>query len=160
MKSLCFKYDRHGIELLKRGLYYPIVNIDGLVSGYTGSGTKTVLPRKATAKIDIRFGPKIEPDDIVVALKKHLETHGYGDIEVIVRDCYTWAKTDFSERIVQNMLESYRRHKVEPGNLADVNRSRPLFRVSKGSWPSRRLWGVLDTAEGLMWQTNICRYGD
>ena len=29
MKSLCFKYNRSGIELLKKGLYSPIINING-----------------------------------------------------------------------------------------------------------------------------------
>lgn len=114
MKSLCFKYDRSGIELLKKGLYSPIININGFKAGYTGSGTKTVLPRKATAKIDIRFGPNLEPEQVVDYLKTHFADQGYADIEIIVRDAYAWAKTDFSERIVQKMLHAYRLHGVEP----------------------------------------------
>jgi acetylornithine deacetylase/succinyl-diaminopimelate desuccinylase-like protein len=114
MKSLCFKYDRSGIELLKKGLYSPIININGFKAGYTGSGTKTVLPRKATAKIDIRFGPNLEPDQVVEYLKSHFHSQGYGDIEIIVRDAYTWSKTDFSEQIVQKMLQAYRLHDIEP----------------------------------------------
>jgi acetylornithine deacetylase/succinyl-diaminopimelate desuccinylase-like protein len=114
MKSLCFKYDRSGVELLKKGLYSPIININGFKAGYTGSGTKTVLPRKATAKIDIRFGPNLEPDQVVEYLKSHFHSQGYGDIEIIVRDAYTWSKTDFSEQIVQKMLQAYRLHDIEP----------------------------------------------
>ena len=114
MKSLCFKYDRSGIELLKKGLYSPIINIDGFKAGYTGSGTKTVLPRKATAKIDIRFGPNLEPEQVVELFKTHLAKQGYADIEIIVRDAYTWAKTDFSEAIVQKILQTYRFHGIEP----------------------------------------------
>ena len=63
MKSLCFKYDRHGIDLLKRGPYSPIINVNGFHAGYSGHGTKTILPRKETAKIDIRFGSNMEPDE-------------------------------------------------------------------------------------------------
>jgi acetylornithine deacetylase/succinyl-diaminopimelate desuccinylase-like protein len=114
MKSLSFKYDRSGIELLKKGLYSPIINIDGFKAGYTGSGTKTVLPRKATAKIDIRFGPNLEPEQVVECLKTHFADQGYADIEITVRDAYTWAKTDFSEDIVQKMLQAYRLHGIEP----------------------------------------------
>ena len=114
MKSLCFKYDRSGIELLKKGIYSPIINIDGFKAGYTGSGTKTVLPRKATAKIDIRFGPNLEPEQVVERFKGHLASQGYADIEIIVRDAYTWAKTDFSEPIVQKILQTYRLHGIEP----------------------------------------------
>lgn len=114
MKSLCFKYDRSGIPLLKKGLYSPIININGIKAGYTGSGTKTVLPRKATAKIDIRFGPNLEPEQVVKLFKSHLSDQGYADIEIIVRDAYTWAKTDFSEPIVQKMLQAYCLHDIEP----------------------------------------------
>jgi len=110
MKSLCFKYDRSGIELLKKGLYSPIININGFKAGYTGSGTKTVLPRKATAKIDIRFGPNLEPEQVVEYLKTHFADQGYADIEIIVRDAYTWAKT----AAVQNFtIQSCRKQNLE-----------------------------------------------
>jgi acetylornithine deacetylase/succinyl-diaminopimelate desuccinylase-like protein len=114
MKSLCFKYDRSGVELLKKGLYSPIININGFKAGYTGAGTKTLLPRKATAKIDVRFGPNLEPEEVVKFLKNYFVQQGYADIEIIVRDSYTWAKTDFSEPIVQKMMQAYRLHGVEP----------------------------------------------
>jgi acetylornithine deacetylase/succinyl-diaminopimelate desuccinylase-like protein len=114
MQSLCFKYDRTGFELLKKGLYSPIININGFKAGYTGPGTKTVLPRKATAKIDIRFGPNLEPEQVVENLKTHFGDQGYADIEIIVRDAYTWAKTDFAEPVVQKMLQAYQWHGIEP----------------------------------------------
>jgi len=114
MKSLCFKHNRRGIKLLKKGLYSPIININGFKAGYTGPGTKTILPRKATAKIDIRFGPNLEPEQVVEHLKTHFDDQGYDDIEIIVRDSYTWSKTDFSENVVQKMLQTYRLHDIEP----------------------------------------------
>ena len=114
MKSLCFKYDRHGIDLLKRGLYLPVININGIHAGYDGSGTKTILPRKATAKIDIRFGPNMEPDEVIDKFQRHLLEQGFDDIEVHVRDNYTWSKTDPSEPIVQTALQAYRVHQLEP----------------------------------------------
>jgi acetylornithine deacetylase/succinyl-diaminopimelate desuccinylase-like protein len=114
MKSVCFKYDGRGMDLLKRGLYSPVININGFHAGYAGSGTKTVLPRKATAKIDIRFGPNMEPEEVITKFKKHLLDQGFDDIEVKVRDNYTWSKTDFFEPVVQKMLNTYRHHGVEP----------------------------------------------
>jgi acetylornithine deacetylase/succinyl-diaminopimelate desuccinylase-like protein len=114
MKSLCFKHDRNGIDLLKKGLYSPIININGFHAGYTGSGTKTVLPRKATAKIDIRFGPNMGPQEVVEKLRNHLLEQGLDDIEIRVRDSYTWSKTDFLEDVVQKMLQTYRYHGIEP----------------------------------------------
>ena len=41
----------------------PTVNIQGLVSGYTGPGGKTVLPGRAEAKLDLRLVPNMTFDD-------------------------------------------------------------------------------------------------
>lgn len=107
MKALSFKYRLKGVELLRKGLYDPIINIDGIHAGYYGKGTKTILPRSATAKLDIRFGPNMEPEEVIEKFRKHLTQKGYDDIDVIVRDNYTWSKTDFKEEIVQKFIATY-----------------------------------------------------
>jgi acetylornithine deacetylase/succinyl-diaminopimelate desuccinylase-like protein len=131
MKSLCFKYDRHGIDLLKRGLYSPIININGFHAGYDGSGTKTVLPRRATAKIDIRFGPKMEPEEVRTKLYQYLVSQGFDDIEIRIRDNYPWSKTDFKEPIVQQMIRSYRLHGIEPEVWPIATWAAPYFVFSR-----------------------------
>jgi len=131
MKSICFKYDRHGVDLLKKGLYSPILNIDGFHAGYGGPGTKTILPRRATAKIDIRFGPKMEPEEVVEKLRRYLLDQGFDDIEVRVRDSYPWSKTEFSEPIVQRMLRAYRLHRVEPEVWPMATWAAPYFVYSR-----------------------------
>ena len=131
MKSLCFKYDRRGIDLLKRGLYLPIVNIDGFQAGYDGAGTKTVLPRKATAKIDIRFGPKMEPEEVIDKFKRYLVDQGFEDIEVRVRDNYTWSKTDFGEPVAQKMIKAYRLHGTNPEVWPIATWAAPYFVFSR-----------------------------
>jgi acetylornithine deacetylase/succinyl-diaminopimelate desuccinylase-like protein len=131
MKSLCFKYDRHGVDLLKTGLYSPIININGFHAGYSGPGTKTILPRKATAKIDIRFGPNMEPEEVIEKFRKHLVDRGFDDIEVVVRDSYTWSKTDASEAIVGKMIEAYRHHDVDPEVWPIATWAAPYFVFSR-----------------------------
>ena len=131
MKSLCFKYDRHGLDLLKRGLYMPIININGFHSGYSGAGTKTILPRRATAKIDIRFGPHLEPEEVVEKIKKHFADQGFDDIEVTVRDSYSWSKTEFREPIVQQMLQAYHMHGLEPEVWPMATWAAPYFVFSR-----------------------------
>jgi acetylornithine deacetylase/succinyl-diaminopimelate desuccinylase-like protein len=131
MKSLRFKSTRRGVDLLKTGLYSPIININGFSAGYSGKGTKTILPRKATAKIDIRFGPRLEPEEVIEKFTRHLTDHGFDDIEVRVRDNYTWSKTDFSEPIVQNMIASYRVHGVEPEVCHIATWAAPYFVFSR-----------------------------
>lgn len=60
----------------------PTCNIAGIHSGFTGEGTKTVLPATASAKIDFRLVPDQRPGDILDKLKDHLKAQGFGDIEV------------------------------------------------------------------------------
>ncbi len=131
MKSLCFKYDRQGIDLLKKGLYSPIININGFHAGYTGSGTKTVLPRKATAKIDVRFGPDMEPEEVVDKFRKYFVEQGFDDIEIRVRDSYTWSKTEASENIAQTMVQAYRHHGIEPQVWPMATWAAPYFVFSR-----------------------------
>jgi acetylornithine deacetylase/succinyl-diaminopimelate desuccinylase-like protein len=131
MKALCFKHKLKGVELLKKGLYEPIINIDGIHAGYYGKGTKTVLPRSASAKVDIRFGPNMEPEEVIEKFKKHLIQKGYEDIEITVRDNYTWSKTDFNEEIVQKFIGAYRDHGRDPEIWPMATWAAPYFVFSR-----------------------------
>ncbi len=73
-----------GAALRIRQAFTPTCNIAGLGSGYTGEGSKTVLPAKAMAKIDFRLVPNQDPQDILVKLQNHLATEGYSDIHITV----------------------------------------------------------------------------
>lgn len=57
-------------------------NIAGMWSGYTDGGTKTILPCKAWAKLDLRLVPDMIPQLQVERLRDHLQKHGYGDVAV------------------------------------------------------------------------------
>jgi len=62
--------------------FQPTCTICGLESGYYGSGSKTVLPRAAQAKIDCRLVPDQEPDDILRKVRRQLNAQGFEDIEL------------------------------------------------------------------------------
>ncbi|HTD20691.1 MAG TPA: M20/M25/M40 family metallo-hydrolase, partial [Ktedonobacteraceae bacterium] len=79
-----FVDDLRGADLRKREAFTPTCNIAGLVSGYTGEGSKTVLPARAMAKIDFRLVPEQDPQDILTKLHAHLATAGYSDIRITV----------------------------------------------------------------------------
>lgn len=51
----------------------PTLEVNGLLSGFTGSGTKTVLPAYAMAKISCRLVADQEPEEIHQLFRKHLE---------------------------------------------------------------------------------------
>lgn len=71
------------VALTEHLLYSPTCNICGIWSGYTGSGSKTVLPATAAVKIDFRLVPDQKPEVILELLKRHLVAQGFADIEVI-----------------------------------------------------------------------------
>jgi acetylornithine deacetylase/succinyl-diaminopimelate desuccinylase-like protein len=68
-----------GREAIVRYLFEPTLNLDGIWSGYTGAGTKTILPHKAVAKLDSRLPPNLEPDD-AYAMIRHTSTAGFADL--------------------------------------------------------------------------------
>jgi acetylornithine deacetylase/succinyl-diaminopimelate desuccinylase-like protein len=72
-----------GLDLVRRYYFEPTCNIAGIIAGFTVPGaSKTVLPKEAMAKIDMRLVPDQDPKDIVAKLRKHLEKNGYGDVAI------------------------------------------------------------------------------
>lgn len=57
-------------------------NISGLFSGYTGEGSKTVLPSTAMAKLDFRLVPDMMPQKQFQLLREHLDNNGFKDIQL------------------------------------------------------------------------------
>ena len=53
----------------------PTLEVNGLLSGFTGEGSKTVLPSKAMAKISMRLVPDQDPDEVHQQLLRYLEGH-------------------------------------------------------------------------------------
>jgi len=104
-----------GVELLKRNLFQPTCTICGITSGYGGPGSKTVLPRRAVAKVDFRLVPNQRSEDIVKKVKAHLAQHGFADIAVRALGNEEPAKTPLTADIVKVVSEAARRiYKREP----------------------------------------------
>jgi len=71
-----------GLEYRKRLFGQPTCNICGIQAGYTGPGSKTVLPGEARARLDFRLVPDQQPGDVLGKLRRHLDEHGYTDIQI------------------------------------------------------------------------------
>ena len=110
---------------LERLASQPTINIQGIVSGYTGPGGKTVLPGRAEAKIDTRLVPDMSKDEMVAKLKTHLAKHGFGDIEVNVTGGYSPTQTDENSGLI----------KAETAALKGAGINYTLYPRSAGSWP-------------------------
>jgi acetylornithine deacetylase/succinyl-diaminopimelate desuccinylase-like protein len=99
---------QHGVERIKTNLFSPTCTICGMVSGYTGAGSKTVLPSEARAKIDFRMVPEQDPDEIVRLLRAHLDAHGFGDIAIEELGHERAARFDPDVPVVQAMARAIR----------------------------------------------------
>ncbi len=117
-----------GVEYRLRHLFQPTATIDGLASGYTGQGAKTVLPASATAKMDFRLVPDQDPDDIFEKLKAHLARHGFGDIEVRRLSAERPARTPLSSPFVQVVREALCQvYGVEPILVPSIAGTGPMY---------------------------------
>ena len=137
-----FKWPGDGLKLWERLFAEPTLNIDGIWGGYTGPGTKTLLPNEASVKMDVRMVPKMEPDNVVASIRRHLDQHGYADIEMNVLNKYYWSKVPIDAPVIQAMLESYRQlgHRV---------RIEPLNPGSAPYWIFERVLGIPYVTGGL-----------
>ncbi len=104
-----------GGEYQRRHLFEPTCTIDGLSSGYEGPGAKTVLPATALAKIEFRLVLDQDPDDIFAKLRRHLDAHGFGDIEARVISAEAPARTPLGAPFVRVVADTAREvYGVEP----------------------------------------------
>ena len=92
---------RTGADATLDLLYLPTLNIDGIWGGYTGEGVKTILPHKASTKVDSRLPPPLDPDKTLARIRSHLDSEGFSDIELRKLSGYPAAQTSFSTPAVQ-----------------------------------------------------------
>lgn len=100
------------LAALERYVAQPTANIEGIYGGYTGPGGKTVLPHKASAKLDFRLVPNQSADEAVAKLKAHLAKRGYGDIEVNFTGGYSPTATPAEAPLIQAQLAVLKRNGV------------------------------------------------
>lgn len=107
-----FKRGKSGRELFEKFVMRPNINVDGYVSGYTGSYVKTMFPDRALAKIDIRLVPDQTMEEILGKLRRHFDRHGFPEIEIKIQGCYNPSKTPLSAHIVQAAIRAAQLHGV------------------------------------------------
>lgn len=102
-------------QRLKRFMYGTTCTIDGIWSGYTGEGHKTVNPAVARAKLDFRLLPGQRPDAIFDKLVAHLRAKGFGDVKIEKHSTFEPASSSIHERLPQAILTAAREvYGVEP----------------------------------------------
>ena len=95
-----------GIDFANKFLNGPTCNVCGISSGYTGQGSKTVLPCYAMAKLDFRLVVDQDPNEILALLREHLDEHGFDDIEIYPHSTTKPSKTPITDPVVKIAVEA------------------------------------------------------
>jgi acetylornithine deacetylase/succinyl-diaminopimelate desuccinylase-like protein len=66
-------FGESGYSTLERVWARPTFEVNGLLSGFTGEGAKTVLPATAMAKVSMRLVPDQDPNKIAQLFEAHLK---------------------------------------------------------------------------------------
>ena len=89
-----FMKDMTGAEAIYNLMWNPTLNIDGIWAGYTGPATKTVLPYKANAKLDVRLVPPMKAETVLAAIEKHLKKYGFDEVKIRVQQGTPGSRVD------------------------------------------------------------------
>jgi acetylornithine deacetylase/succinyl-diaminopimelate desuccinylase-like protein len=77
-----------GFSLLERLWIRPTCDVNGILSGYTGEGAKTVLPAKAMAKVSFRLVPNQDPARVGELLRAHIARVAPPEVNVSVEELH------------------------------------------------------------------------
>ena len=77
-----------GYTTIERTGIRPTLDVCGIWGGYTGEGSKTVLPSKACAKISMRLVPNQDSTKISKLFQKHFEKIAPKSVKVKVTPCH------------------------------------------------------------------------
>jgi acetylornithine deacetylase/succinyl-diaminopimelate desuccinylase-like protein len=119
--------DLSGREFVLEWLFNTTLNINGIRGGYTGPGMKTILPHRATAKVDSRLVPNQTPDDALRMIRAHLDANGFRDIELRKLSGYPPAQTSVSTPLVQAALSTYNKYGLTPSVTPRLAGSAPYY---------------------------------
>ena len=92
-----------GYSTLERVWARPTFEVNGILSGFTGEGAKTVIPAVAMAKVSMRLVPDQDPDRIAALFEEYVKKVAPKTVEVKVTRMHggkPWT-TDFDNKYVQ-----------------------------------------------------------
>ncbi|MEX1247610.1 MAG: dipeptidase [Anaerolineales bacterium] len=104
-------WGEEGYTAFERATSRPTLEVNGLLSGYTGEGPKTVLPAKAMAKISCRLvanqKPKQVEQQMVAYMKQHAHPGVHWEVKMISDADASISKRDSREmRAMSKALEA------------------------------------------------------
>ncbi|MGD8600233.1 MAG: dipeptidase [Gemmatimonadota bacterium] len=115
-----------GYTTLERLWIRPTCDVNGLLSGYTGPGAKTVLPGKAMAKVSFRLVPNQDPARISELFRAHVKAATPPGVTVEIKEVHggrPWkAKLEgpFFDAARDALEEAYGTHPVAMGGGGSI----------------------------------------
>jgi acetylornithine deacetylase/succinyl-diaminopimelate desuccinylase-like protein len=105
----------------------PTLEVNGLLSGFTGEGSKTVLPAMAMAKISMRLVPNQRPEKVYQQLVQYMEAHAPNTIRYEIKHLNSGlpSVTNRNMPAVSALSQA----------MESVFGTRPVFRREGGSIP-------------------------
>jgi len=117
-----------GEDLYREVFFRPNVNVDGFSSGYTGPGTKTIVPAEAVLRLDFRLVPNMDPEKVYRRFLEHVEGLGLSRlVEVELHDMYPPSKADPEGRAAEAARRAYRALGMRPYTIPMTPGSAPMY---------------------------------
>ena len=138
-------YGEAGFTPAERAGARPTLDVNGMLSGFTGAGSKTVIPAWAMAKISMRLVPDQDPADVAKQFHAYLEARASKDIRWEVTEMHggTPSISDRNNAGVRAMAAA----------LESVWGKQPYFRREGGSIPvvaqMQRVLGIESVVAGF-----------
>ncbi len=131
-----------GEDLYINVYFKPNVNVDGFESGYTGPGTKTIVPSNGVLRLDFRLVPNMDPDKVFQRFIDHVREIGLDRfLEISLSDKYPWSKSDPDGKAANAAREAYRMIGLKPYTI-------PMLPGSAPSYLFTRVLGIESVAAG------------
>lgn len=121
-------FGEDGYTHTERATARPTIDVNGLLSGFTGVGVKTVLPAKASAKLSMRLVPDQDPKKVADGLRRYLEQHAPKSVR--------WELEDHGGTGASIMARDSREVRAASAALETVWGKKPLFYRVGGSVPA------------------------
>jgi acetylornithine deacetylase/succinyl-diaminopimelate desuccinylase-like protein len=81
-----------GFNTRERNWIRPTLELNGIWGGFSGAGTKTVIPSEAHAKITCRLVANQDPHDVISLIGAHVERHAPPGVRASVQELPAYAE--------------------------------------------------------------------